>query len=234
MRDDARYQVLRNDEDQYSLWLASHDAPTGWSRVGKEGTKEECSAYVDKVWTDMRPRSLRESSVELRTTAEKGEGVFATRWFDAGETVIVGVIERRLDRNNSHAIQIGPDEFVEVRGLRARVNHSCNPNCGIRVNGSGAPDVVARERIAPGTEITYDYAMENYVVEHFAAPCCCGEKGCRGTVTGWRDLPAETKAAYRGFVSPYLLDMDRQGVFASPAGPPSPAFSDEVSGAVAP
>src|SRR5215470_9966855 len=60
MDDNARYEVLRNDEDQYSLWLAGHDVPAGWHRVGKEGTREECSAYVDEVWTDMRPRSLRE------------------------------------------------------------------------------------------------------------------------------------------------------------------------------
>jgi uncharacterized protein YbdZ (MbtH family)/MFS family permease len=60
MDDDARYEVLRNDEDQYSLWPAGHDVPAGWYRVGKEGTKDECSAYVDEVWTDMRPRSLRE------------------------------------------------------------------------------------------------------------------------------------------------------------------------------
>jgi uncharacterized protein YbdZ (MbtH family)/predicted MFS family arabinose efflux permease len=58
--DNARYEVLRNDEDQYSLWLAGHEVPAGWHRVGKEGSKEECSAYVDEVWTDMRPRSLRE------------------------------------------------------------------------------------------------------------------------------------------------------------------------------
>lgn len=60
MDDDARYQVLRNDEDQYSLWPADLEVPAGWSQVGKEGTQEECSAYVDEVWTDMRPRSLRE------------------------------------------------------------------------------------------------------------------------------------------------------------------------------
>jgi uncharacterized protein YbdZ (MbtH family) len=60
MDDDARYEVLRNDEDQYSLWPAGHEIPAGWYRVGKEGSKEECSAYVDEVWTDMRPRSLRE------------------------------------------------------------------------------------------------------------------------------------------------------------------------------
>jgi MbtH protein len=58
--DDARYQILRNDEDQYSLWPADLDIPAGWYQVGKDGTRDECSAYVDEVWTDMRPRSLRE------------------------------------------------------------------------------------------------------------------------------------------------------------------------------
>ncbi|MGH3782758.1 MAG: MbtH family protein [Pseudonocardiaceae bacterium] len=60
MDDDAKYEVLRNDEDQYSLWLAGHEVPEGWHQVGMEGSREECSAYVDEVWTDMRPRSLRE------------------------------------------------------------------------------------------------------------------------------------------------------------------------------
>jgi MbtH protein len=57
MDDDARYEVLRNDEE---LWLVGLDVPAGWYRVGKEGSKDECSTYVDEVWTDMRPRSLRE------------------------------------------------------------------------------------------------------------------------------------------------------------------------------
>jgi MbtH protein len=60
MDEDATYQVLINDEEQYSLWLADHDIPDGWRAVGKEGSKADCMAYVDEVWTDMRPRSLRE------------------------------------------------------------------------------------------------------------------------------------------------------------------------------
>ncbi|GGO45844.1 hypothetical protein GCM10012286_35360 [Streptomyces lasiicapitis] len=60
MDENTRYQVLRNDEDQYSLWPVDVDVPAGWQPVGKEGTETECSAYVDEVWTDMRPRSLRE------------------------------------------------------------------------------------------------------------------------------------------------------------------------------
>jgi MbtH protein len=60
MNDDTTYQVLLNDEGQYSLWPASHEVPAGWRPDGTVGSRDECSAHVDEVWTDMRPRSLRE------------------------------------------------------------------------------------------------------------------------------------------------------------------------------
>jgi MbtH protein len=53
------YLVLVNDEEQYSLWLAELRVPAGWRAVGKSGTKQECLDYVNEVWTDMRPLSLR-------------------------------------------------------------------------------------------------------------------------------------------------------------------------------
>ena len=46
--------------------------------------------------------------------------------------------------------------------LITKVNHSCEPNCGIRLNASGAHDFVARQPITAGQEITFDYAMRNY------------------------------------------------------------------------
>ncbi len=55
-----QYCVLINDEEQYSLWPTFRDPPPGWREVGKRGTKEECMSYVDEVWTDMRPKSLRD------------------------------------------------------------------------------------------------------------------------------------------------------------------------------
>lgn len=42
------------------MWPLANDIPDGWQAVGKQGTKDECMAYVDEVWTDMRPRTLRE------------------------------------------------------------------------------------------------------------------------------------------------------------------------------
>jgi MbtH protein len=53
------YIVLVNEEEQYSLWPKGRMVPAGWRAVGKEGTQAECSQYVDEVWTDMRPLSLR-------------------------------------------------------------------------------------------------------------------------------------------------------------------------------
>lgn len=53
------YEVVRNAEEQYSIWPADREPPTGWELVGKSGTKVECLAYVDEVWIDMRPLSLR-------------------------------------------------------------------------------------------------------------------------------------------------------------------------------
>lgn len=147
---------------------------------------------------------------ELRGTDNKGEGVFATRSFQIGETVMVGVIDREVDRNYSHASQVSGERFVVHCGLIPKVNHSCDPNCGIRLNASGAHNIVARKPIGAGQEITFDYAMRNYTVEYFPARCRCGSPVCRDRVSGWKDLSTQRKADYRGFVAPYLIDIDMQ------------------------
>ena len=59
MREDVPYIVVVNDEEQYSIWPEGRQIPDGWRAVGKSGAKDECVAYIDEVWTDMRPLSLR-------------------------------------------------------------------------------------------------------------------------------------------------------------------------------
>jgi MbtH protein len=54
-----KFKVVKNFEEQYSIWSASRDNPPGWRDAGKEGTKEECLAHIKTVWTDLRPLSLR-------------------------------------------------------------------------------------------------------------------------------------------------------------------------------
>jgi MbtH protein len=53
------FKVVVNHEGQYSLWPAERENPPGWTDAGKSGPKEQCLAFVEEVWTDMRPLSLR-------------------------------------------------------------------------------------------------------------------------------------------------------------------------------
>jgi MbtH protein len=65
MTDDAEdgieFLVVINDEEQYSIWPAHQALPAGWYDAGFRGPKAACLAHVDEVWTDMRPKSLREA-----------------------------------------------------------------------------------------------------------------------------------------------------------------------------
>ena len=55
------FRAVINDEEQYSIWPADRDLPAGWREVGKTGTRDECLAWIEEVWTDMRPLSLRQA-----------------------------------------------------------------------------------------------------------------------------------------------------------------------------
>ncbi|HEU4456589.1 MAG TPA: MbtH family protein [Longimicrobium sp.] len=61
-RDDTTtYRVVVNHEEQYSIWPADRELPLGWRATEKEGPKDACLAYIEEVWTDMRPLSLRKA-----------------------------------------------------------------------------------------------------------------------------------------------------------------------------
>ncbi|WP_030194612.1 MbtH family protein [Streptomyces sp. NRRL S-87] len=55
---DGQYLALVNDEGQYSLWPSFAPVPDGWSTALGPAPREECLAFIDATWTDMRPASL--------------------------------------------------------------------------------------------------------------------------------------------------------------------------------
>jgi MbtH protein len=62
--DKTVYKVVVNHEEQYSIWPADRKNAPGWNDEGTTGLKAECLAHIDKVWTDMRPLSLRKKMEE--------------------------------------------------------------------------------------------------------------------------------------------------------------------------
>ncbi|MFT4928494.1 MAG: MbtH protein [Phenylobacterium sp.] len=59
MDKEAQYHVVRNHQAQYSIWPAFKALPAGWCLVDQSGSKAVCLEYIKRVWTDMRPLSVK-------------------------------------------------------------------------------------------------------------------------------------------------------------------------------
>ena len=69
--DTTIYKVVVNHEEQYSIWPVDRENPLGWRDAGKQGPKAECLDYIQEVWTDMRPLSLRKKMEEDARRAQE-------------------------------------------------------------------------------------------------------------------------------------------------------------------
>ncbi|WP_263262412.1 MbtH family NRPS accessory protein [Pseudomonas sp. RIT-PI-S] len=58
---ETTFDVVINDQGQYSVWPAGKPMALGWRAAGMRGERQACLRYIDQHWTDMRPRSLREA-----------------------------------------------------------------------------------------------------------------------------------------------------------------------------
>lgn len=68
--DTTVYRVVVNHEEQYSILPVHRELPAGWTDAGKRGSRAECLAHIEQVWTDMRPLSLRR---QMEQAAPSGE-----------------------------------------------------------------------------------------------------------------------------------------------------------------
>jgi MbtH protein len=82
--ENGTYHVLINEEGQHSLWPSFVEVPNGWTIILKSDTRTTCLEFINKNWTDMRPRSLiaaMESQVEgeQHKTNQNGSGIGPTQ-----------------------------------------------------------------------------------------------------------------------------------------------------------
>jgi hypothetical protein len=147
---------------------------------------------------------------EARSTPDKGDGSFAIRPIARGETVAVfgghPVTRAELDalpaERRARSIQIDQDLFLvsgEHREPGDMVNHSCDPNCGMR----GDIVVVAMRDIGVGEELTYDYAMSD-ASDYDEFACRCGAPACRGVIRGTCFRDPAIVARYGDFFTTFV------------------------------
>lgn len=68
----AAFQVVLDIEEQFSIWPTSRRLPAHWKSVDVQGTLEDCLDYIERLWVDMRPLSLRKHMAEVRPREPEG------------------------------------------------------------------------------------------------------------------------------------------------------------------
>jgi uncharacterized protein len=150
-------------------------------------------------------------------SAIEGRGLFAVNAIRQGEIVAIKgghIIDDRTAAEQKDVIGRSDiriaDGFLlaaldssEYEAVMLFLNHSCEPNVGV----GGNVIFVAMRNIAPGEELTIDYAMIDDGPDRME--CRCGRPACRKLVTGkdWQRPELQTK--YWPYFSWYLQQKIR-------------------------
>jgi len=130
----------------------------------------------------------------------QGRGVFAEEPIPASSLIIrfSGPFLRYAETTAAtYALQIGPDLYIGASGsFDDYVNHSCDPNAGMRISGNTA-DLYAIRDIRAGEEIFFDYST-TLDEDDFTMSCLCGAPRCRGTIRDGKYLPDDVWRRYLG------------------------------------
>lgn len=159
-----------------------------------------------------RLQSILSPKVEVRSSKVHGMGMFAKEDIYKGEVVFIkgghiltrkqvfssGVINSYLPIDDAYVI--GAIKKEEENSVKLYINHSCDPNCGVR----GEITFVAMTDIAKGSELTIDYCMVDN--EDYGIDCTCSSPSCRKKITGFDWKQKKLQQKYKGYFARYLQD----------------------------
>ncbi len=177
-----------------------------------QGNELQAQLYRDNGTTSTLADTIRRGRTQKVFIASTGMGraVFAGCDFKRGE-IVFETNGTRIDHQTEHTIQIDWECHFEPDSPIRLINHSCDPNVGVKTNADGLPDFYAFRDIQQGEELTFDYAMTEYMHYpradeslEFSLECQCGSPDCRGKLGYYSELPETVKRHYAGFVSAYF------------------------------
>lgn len=157
---------------------------------------------------------LSNSLVGMRVSEKGGRAVFAREDIEPGRVLVVwgGTVLCRRDlhrlplRQRRLTLQVDDDAYLvsDDEGPADWVNHSCDPNAGLR----GQITLVALRPIRQAEEICFDYAMTDGS-DYDTFDCGCGTATCRGRITGDDWMRPELIDRYGDYFSPFLRERIR-------------------------
>lgn len=138
-----------------------------------------------------------------------GHGVFAQEPIKAGEFVsyIKGSIVKMVNVTEADSVAfpnwVGfkKDAWIDPTPPLKYLNHSCEPNCGIR----GTKTVMALKNIKKNEELTIDYAITEMDMDWYIM-CTCGNKICRKKITSIQTLTNSRFLKYAPNIPTYFMN----------------------------
>lgn len=143
------------------------------------------------------------NKIIIKNTEARGLGLFANCDLIKGELVVHGRGLYRTKQRTNHSFQIKEDTHMQLDKISRSINHSCEPNTGIRNNLCRAYDFIALRNIKKGEEITWNYETTEYI-SIAVKKCLCGARNCKGTIRGFKFLDQATRNKYGEFIGDYL------------------------------
>lgn len=93
-----------------------------------------------------------------------------------------------IGRKDNKRIYLGPSGSIDDY-----VNHSCNPNCAVKINPITAKAILyAIKEIVPGEELTFDYSS-TCTEDDYEMKCNCRSHNCRGIISSFNKLSEKDK-----------------------------------------
>lgn len=109
-----------------------------------------------------------------------------------------------LDKETEdHIVQFAKDKWRDSKGVARWINHSCEPNCGVK----NLLQIVAMRDIEAGEELTWDYEMTEDS-DWWQMECKCGTPSCRKIIGTYDNMPQEIRQKYNGYISEWLTNND--------------------------
>lgn len=148
--------------------------------------------------------------IYIATSKIAGKGVMAGENIKKGELIryVKGKIKLFVPKNEKDSqvgpnwIGIGKNKWIDPDYPHQYLNHSCEPNSGIK----GKVAMMATKNIKEGEEITVDYSIIEGD-EMWQMPCNCGSKKCRKIIKSIQYLPQKTFKKYLPFIPTYFKNL---------------------------
>lgn len=159
---------------------------------------------------NLEPTSYISPKVKICNSLINGKGFFAIESIKKGETVFIkgGFIVKKNEVYSTSTINsylpisdnycIGATSINEEKNIKLYINHSCNPNCGMK----GEITFIAIRNIKKGEELTIDYAFIDN--EEYSFICNCGSNNCRNIITGYDWKIPDIQIKYYDYFAQYL------------------------------